>query len=138
MDGMMQMKQYLINLNKLSTTYSRVFNKDKYWIVANTLGVVLYIFLASLTWPTIEQLMIPLWGRTESDERFLIHFLGQLPLIISFFFVNIAWIIKIVVDLFTEGFRKSKSWMQLFLWLIICLAWICTVSYDRFRSIQEI
>jgi hypothetical protein len=82
--------------------------------------------------------MTPLEGRTVSDESVLILFLGLVPLIILFFFVNMAWIIKIVVDLFTEGFRKPKNWMQLFLWLIICTAWIYTVSYDWFRSTQEI
>lgn len=133
MVGMMQIHHLESNMNLSAINY----DKHKYWIFSNILGMAIFLISASLMiWPTSAELAIPLDSRESTTSQLAYVMFVFIPTAIIFLIVNITWFVTICVDLFSVQLSKEKNWWIVLIWIIICVAWIGVISYDIYRSRQ--
>jgi hypothetical protein len=87
---------------------------DITFLVANGIGIVLYLLLASRGWRLPEQNEIPITGEP------LVWSLA-LPVLGVFFLANIVWGVLIFRS------RESKRWQR---WLVTAVAWLLAIALD--------
>ncbi len=111
------------------------FNKMKYWLLANAIGLALFLFFASQFWPDLAEQDIPLEFRSSHDFVFFLR--TCLPTLLLFFLINIAWLIQIFRTILTERFRGIRGWFWLLTWLLVVASWVIVFKYDRYRAWTE-
>ena len=110
------------------------FNKMKYWLLANAIGLALFLFFASQLWPDLAEQDIHLEMR---DDTFF-QFLGTcIPTLLLFFLINIAWLIQSFMTILKERFHGIRGWFWLLTWLLVVASWVIVFKYDRYRAWTE-
>lgn len=98
--------------------------KSKYWIFANLLGILLYLYLASKLWAPVGER-----GLEGGPGDPIIWTTTALPVLVLFSLLNIAWFLLIVLR-----FKKKKSWQPLIIWLVVILAWFGANRHDAHQQ----
>ena len=106
------------------------FTKIKYWLAVNIIGVIVYICVSLLTWPTVEQQDVGLEFRnTDPDE---LRMFVCLPIVVFFIALNLLSIIYIIFHM-----RCRTVIICLGTWLGIALLWGGVVKIDRQQFFKE-
>ena len=97
-----------------SPAASPVKSLDITFLVANGIGVVLYLILASRGWRLPEQSEIPITGEPMVWSL-------ALPVLTVFFFADIVWGVLILRS------KESKRWLW---WLVAAMGWLIAIAVD--------
>jgi len=94
-----------------------------YWIAANIVGIVLFLYFSSRLWaPPGQEGLLPaggdpiVWGMTV------------LPVMVIFLIVEIVWLSKSIVSI------RKLGWKAMTPWLVVFVVWVAVVAYDNHRS----
>lgn len=100
-----------------------VMRKLNYWVIANAVGVICFIYLSSKLWsPSGEN------GLLGGPGDPLIWTLTVFPVILIFLIVNLVWLVRALLHVRKDGVRG------LFVWALVLVVWLAAFGYDRHRS----
>lgn len=104
--------------------------KIKHWLAINIIGIIVYICISLLTWPTVEQQDVGLEFRnTDPNElRMFVCF----PILVLFTALNLLSVIYVVFHM-----RCQNIIICLGSWLGIVLLWVGVVKIDRQQFFKE-
>ena len=95
------------------------FARDKWWLAANALGAMAYLWLSSRTWIEPEL-------RGESVGRAgaaVVWFDTALPVFIGFVIADLVW--------FLRGARRGQSRQPV---MLVAILWVVVIVVDRSLS----
>lgn len=111
-----------------------IINKNKYWLIANIIGLSLYFYFVKPSWLTIAQQDIP-WESRVTDP--VIEALNNLwlvtcfPILLTFFIFNLIWLVCILINV-----GQRRLWNVL-IWFFVAVVWIIFLQYSWYRSTHE-
>jgi len=103
----------------MNTKIIRLLKESKYWLIANVLLLVLYIFFASVTWSI---------GYAISGSRSSLVDLIRESIIFFSIVMNTMWLITILIRN-----RRAKLWSSMLCLIIVVVLWGIAYCYDAYR-----
>jgi hypothetical protein len=96
-------------------------SKDTYWVLANIVGIGIYLYFASGIWPVPDDTDLAagtpiVWGLTV------------FPAFLLCSLMNIVWLTLIV-----SGGRRGKGWLSMRAWLLVVISWFAVNRLDSYN-----
>ena len=96
---------------------------NRYVLLANICGIILYIFFASKTWVVPGEA-----GLNMGSSEPIIWVLLALPILIVFGITDLIWLVVVIVKS-----RQSNNWQPLWVVILSFFVWVGAFSFDVFR-----
>jgi hypothetical protein len=100
-----------------------ISSKVKIWLIINFIGIIFYLFFASLIWAPAGQKGL-LGGPGDPITWVMLAF----PFIVFFSLANVFWLVWIIFNI-----KKSSFWELLLIWILVVAAWIGANRYDFYH-----
>lgn len=96
------------------------WKSEYYFLLANAVGIGAYLYFASRVWaPPGEQ------GLADPAGDVVAWMLTAFPILAACSLMNVAWFIKILLDM-----RKRKGLDLISIWALIVIMWVIVNRYD--------
>jgi hypothetical protein len=99
-------------------------NSQKYWMLANAVGLVAYLYYASYIWaPRGHE------GEFGGPGDPFIWALRAGPIAALALVANLIWLVRVILHI-----HRTHNWKPLVLWLSVILLWSIAWTYDGTRQ----
>jgi hypothetical protein len=98
----------------------------KSWLIANAIGMIVYLFLASSLWVHPGEQGLP-GGPGDA----IYWFVALVPIVALFAIVNLAALTKVLIE-----FRRRNSRIPILLWSLVFSLWLNVLAYDYIKSFR--
>ena len=95
---------------------------ERWWLVANAVGAVLFLYLASKTWIEPELRNIP--GASVGNT--ISWSLTALLVALLFLLINFTWLVRIILRAV-----RDKAYLSLVVVSFVGVVWIATAYFDN-------